>query len=93
MSGGKRKKPSIKSVTRFLFIAVCVAGICWVTWSYVLATYSVIFLGQVYTMEELSKPAIETIFGGLIMKVIGNIFEHNDSTVFGKSNNNDNEEY
>lgn len=83
----KMKKPSIKSVTRFLFIAVCVAGICWVTWSYALATYSIIFLGQVYTMEELSKPAIETIFGGLIMKVIGNIFEHNDSTLFGKSNN------
>ena len=35
---------------------------------------------------ELSEQAIETILGVNVLKVVGNIFEHNDSAVFGTSN-------
>ena len=75
----------LKSVTRFLFVTTQVCAIIWVFISYGIALYSTIRLGQVYTMSELSEPAITAILGVTVMKVIGNIFEHNDSVVFGHS--------
>ena len=52
---------------------------------FTLAIYATIRLGQVYTMAELSKPAIDALLGVTALKVLGNIFEHNDGPVFGKS--------
>ena len=43
-------------------------------------------------MSELSEPAIRTILGVGFLKVLENIFEHNNGTVFGKSNENRTEE-
>ena len=43
-------------------------------------------LGQVFPVVDLSEQAIETILGVNVLKVVENIFEHNDGVVFGKSN-------
>lgn len=42
-------------------------------------------LGQLHIIVELSEPAIHTILGVGILKVLENIFEHNDGPVFGRS--------
>lgn len=84
--GGKSiTEARLRSVTRFLFITTQVCALVWVFISYGLAIYSTIWLGQVYTMAELSKPAIDALLGVTALKVLGNIFEHNDGVVFGKS--------
>lgn len=84
--GGKSiTEARLRSVTRFLFITTQVCALVWVFISYGIAVYSTVFLGQVYTMSELSKPAIDALLGITALKVLGNIFEHNDGTVFGKS--------
>lgn len=75
----------LRSVTRILFISTQVCALVWVFISYGLAIYSTVWLGQVYTMAELSKPAIDALLGVTALKVLGNIFEHNDGVVFGKS--------
>lgn len=71
------------SITRFFFVLVNVCAIIWVFISYGIAIYSTIALGQTYTMSELSEPAINTILGVTVMKVVENIFEHNESWLFG----------
>lgn len=75
----------LRSVTRVLFVTTQYCALSWVYISYALATYSTVRLGQVYTMAELSKPAIESLIGVTALKVVENIFEHNDGVVFGKS--------
>lgn len=80
-----------KSVTRMLFLTTQVCALLWVFISYGLAIYSTICLGQVYTMAELSEPAIRAILGVTIAKVVGNIFEHNDGGLFGTSNSSEND--
>lgn len=86
----ERTKKS-KSVTRFLFVTTQVCAIIWVFISYGIALYSTVKLGQVYTMSELSEPAITAILGVTVSKVIGNIFEHNNSPVFGHSTSSEEE--
>ena len=39
-----------------------------------------------FPVVDLSEQAIETILGVNVLKVVENIFEHNDGAVFGKSN-------
>lgn len=75
----------LRSVTRLLFVTTQYCALSWVFISYGIAVYSTVFLGQVYTMSELSKPAIDALLGVTALKVLGNIFEHNDGVVFGKS--------
>lgn len=75
----------LRSVTRLLFISTQICALVWVFISYALAIYATVRLGQVYTMAELSKPAIDALLGVTALKVLGNIFEHNDGVVFGKS--------
>lgn len=79
-------KGRLMQITRFLFVTTQVAALLWVFISYGIAIYSTIRLGQVYTMAELSEPAIKTILGVSFLKVLENIFEHNDGVVFGTSN-------
>lgn len=75
----------LRSVTRLLFITTQYCALSWVFISYGLAIYATVRLGQVYTMAELSKPAIDALLGVTALKVLGNIFEHNDGPVFGRS--------
>lgn len=80
------KRPSIlRSVTRFFFVTTQFFALVWVCTSYGIAIYSTVWLGQVYTMSELSEPAIQTILGVGVLKVLENIFEHNDGKIFGQS--------
>lgn len=78
------KKKFIK-VTNWLFITTQVSALLWVTFSYLIAAYATVYLKQPFPIEELSKTAIETILGVTALKVLGNIFEHNNSKVFGTS--------
>lgn len=75
----------MKSVTKVLFITTQLASLCWVTGSYLIAGYATVRLGQPYPVVELSQQAITTILGVSALKVMENIFEHNDGGIFGKS--------
>lgn len=78
---GKRLRP--QSVTRFLFVATQLAALGWVSVSYLIAVYSTVRLAQPFPVVELSQQAITTILGVNVLKVVENIFEHNDGPVFG----------
>ena len=84
---GKRlfTKTRLMQITRFIFVTTQISALIWVFTSYGIAIYSTVKLGQVYTMAELSEPAIHTILGVGFLKVLENIFEHNEGFVFGKS--------
>jgi hypothetical protein len=82
----KGKRLSMRSVTRVLFITTQIAALGWVTVSYLIALYATVRLGQVFPVVELSEQAIKTILGVNVLKVVENIFEHNDGSVFGTSN-------
>lgn len=88
-AGGKRPKSLIQSITRFLFVTAQVFAITWVTWSYIIATYSTVVLMQPFPAEELSREAVRTILGVGVLKVVENIFEHNEGVVFGQSKTED----
>ncbi len=51
-----------------------------------------IALKEVYTLSDVAEPAITTILGVGILKVIENIFEHNNNSIFGKSKEKENDE-
>ena len=81
-----RERPSLlRSVTRFFFVTTQFFALAWVCTSYGIAIYSTVWLEQVYTMSELSEPAIQTILGVGFLKVMENIFEHNEGKLFGRS--------
>lgn len=80
------KNGLLRSVTKFIFVTTQFFALGWVCTSYGIAIYSTVKLGQVYTMSELSEPAIRTILGVGFLKVLENIFEHNDNALFGRSN-------
>ena len=82
---GKVRAGLLRSVTKLIFVTTQVSALVWVFTSYGIAIYSTIRLEQVYTMAELSEPAIHTILGVGVLKVLENIFEHNEGTVFGRS--------
>ena len=75
----------MKSITRALFLTTQVAALGWVTVSYGIAVYATARLGQPFPVAELSQQAITTILGVNALKVVENIFEHNDGGLFGKS--------
>ena len=90
VSAGKRQTPAaafLRGVTRLIFVTTQLSALAWVYTSYAIAIYSTVRLEQVYTMAELSEPAIHTILGVGFLKVLENIFEHNDGPVFGRSKN------
>lgn len=82
----KLTQARMMSVTRMLFIAIAFSSLSWVFISYGIAIYSAVCLGQVYTMSELSEPAITGLLFTVGLKVLENVFEHNDGAVFGHSN-------
>lgn len=75
----------MKKVTKLLFVTTQAAALCWVSISYLIALYGTVKLGQVFPIETLSEQAINTILGVNALKVVENIFEHNDGAVFGRS--------
>ena len=75
----------LPSVTKLLFLTTQVAALGWVTVSYGIAVYATVRLGQPFPVAELSQQAITTILGVNALKVVENIFEHNDGGLFGKS--------
>lgn len=81
---GKRVK--IRSVTRVLFITTQIAALFWVSVSYLIALYATVRLSQPFPISELSQQAITTVLGVNTLKVIENIFEHNDGKILGTSN-------
>ena len=78
LRAGQERRNLLRSVTRFLFVTTQICAILWVSWSYGIATYSTIVL-------ELSRQAIITLLGMSGLKVVENIFEHNEGVVFGQS--------
>ena len=72
-----------RSVTRILFITTQLAALAWVSVSYLIAIYATVKLSQPFPVVELSQQAITTILGVNVMKVVENIFEHNDGPIFG----------
>lgn len=76
---------SWKSVTRFLFVTTQLAAILWVSISYGVAIYATVRLQQPFPVVELSSKAIDAILGGVALKTISNVAEHNDGWLFGKS--------
>ncbi len=89
LRAGKPPPSILRSVTRFLFVTTQVFALVWVTWSYVIATYSTVVLEQPFPVETLSDRAIITILGVSALKVVENIFEHNEGVVFGQSQSED----
>lgn len=88
----RRKVLRIQTITAFLFITTQVSALVWVSLSYAIAAYSTVKLGQPFPVEEVSRQAIETILGVSALKVVENIFEHNDGKVFGRSTGKKDEE-
>lgn len=60
---GNSEKAVLLSITRLIFITTQISALVWVFTSYAIAIYSTVCLQQVYTMSELSEPAISTILG------------------------------
>lgn len=79
-------KKKVMSITKVLFITTQIFALLWVTISYLIAVYATVYLGQVFPATELSQQAINSILGVSTLKVIENIFEHNDSKIFGTTN-------
>lgn len=83
---GKREAPRRRvSVTRLVFVTTQLAALTWVSTSYGIAIYATVKLGQPFPVTELSSQAITSILGVGFLKVLENIFEHNDGPVFGHS--------
>ena len=85
LRAGQERPNFIRSITRFIFVTAQVFAIVWVTWSYGIATYSTVVLAQPFPAEELSREAVRTILGVGFLKVVENIFEHNNGKIFGQS--------
>lgn len=82
---GKSPASVFLSVTRFLFVTTQVFALGWVSVSYGIAIYSTIVLHQPFPVTELSQQAITTLLGVSALKVVENIFEHNNGKIFGRS--------
>lgn len=85
LRAGKIPESIFRSVTRFIFVTTQVFALLWVSTSYGIAIYSTVVLMQPFPVTELSSQAIITLLGVAGMKVVENIFEHNEGVVFGKT--------
>lgn len=79
----------MKSVTKILFLTTQAAALVWVSVSYLIAIYATVRLGQPFPVVELSDRAITAILGTNSLKVLENIFEHNDGKFFGHTTKED----
>lgn len=81
----QKEDGKVKSITKLLFITTQIAALGWVSVSYLIALYATIRLSQPFPVVELSQQAITTVLGVNALKVIENIFEHNDGKILGTS--------
>ena len=81
----KRKLRLFRSITATLFVTTEIAALIWVTTSYAIAAYATVRLGQPFPIETLSEAAVTSLLGVIALKVVENIFEHNDGVVWGNS--------
>jgi hypothetical protein len=81
----KGNRISVTSVTRLLFVTTQIAALVWVSVSYLIAIYATVALAQPFPVVELSQQAITALLGESGLKVLSNIFEHNEGPVFGMS--------
>lgn len=79
-------------ITRFLFVTTQVSALVWVSLSYLIAAYATFRLGQPFPVETLSGQAIDTLLGVAALKVLENIFEHNEGGLFGYNRSAEKEE-
>ena len=85
LRAGQGRTSILRSVTKFLFATTQVFALGWVSVSYGIAVYATVALEQPFPVTELSQQAITTILGVSALKVVENIFEHNEGVVFGRS--------
>lgn len=78
-------KTRLMQIARFIFVTTQISALIWVFTSYGIAIYSTVKLGQVYTMAELSEPQSTLSWGWGFLKVLENIFEHNDGAVYSEA--------
>lgn len=81
----RSEKKDLGGVTRALFVTTQAAALVWVSLSYLIAVYATVRLGQPFPVVELSQQAITTILGVNVLKVVENVFEHNEGPVFGRT--------
>lgn len=74
-----------ESLTAWLFTVSVIAAITWISISYLMGVYALKELGNTDLLVELSKEAMVTILGVNLMKMISNLFEHNNGGIFGTS--------
>lgn len=79
------KDKIMSGVTQFLFVTTQLTAIIWVSVSYLIAIYATVRLKEPFPVVELSQQAMTTILGGVGMKTVSNIFEHNNGGLFGHS--------
>ena len=85
LRAGRERRNILRSVTRFLFVTTQIFALFWVSLSYGIAAYSTVVLAQPFPVEELSRQAIITLLGMSGLKVVENVFEHNEGVIFGQS--------
>lgn len=68
-----------------LFVTTQIAALLWVSVSYIIAIYATVRLEQPFPVVELSQQAITALLGESGLKVLSNIFEHNEGPVFGNT--------
>lgn len=78
-------KKRFESLTAWLFTITVIAAIGWISISYLMGIYALKELGNTDLLVELSKEAMITVLGVNLMKVISNLFEHNNGGIFGTS--------
>jgi len=78
-------RKGFESLTAWLFTVSVVAAIGWITISYLMGIYALKAFGNTDLLTELSKEAMITILGVNLMKMITNLFEHNNGGIFGTS--------
>lgn len=79
-------KKFLQTFTNVMYCLILIAGIVWISLSYVIGIYGVVRFAQVEPLIELSRDVVKCIMVVVITKTIANIFEHNDGPVFGYSN-------
>lgn len=82
------RKPTmerVRSITNILFLTGQGFAIIWINLTYGIAIYSTVKFGQPFPVEQLSEEAMRTLLGVVALKIIENIFEHNNGSIFGQS--------
>lgn len=78
-------RSKFENLTAWLFTITTIAAIFWISVSYMMGVYALKVLDSTELLIELSREAMVTILGVNLMKVVMNLFEHNNGGIFGTS--------